>query len=127
MKPQTSVVLAATKVMSEACCLEFSCFASMVWERGRRNGKTLTPGRAYTKVGLREAEKDAFNLALKTIIHLCAFNCLYAWSVDKRLIFDNFILNVSLWYLDKSLRFCEFLCFIFLLTEYVFLYFSSLC
>lgn len=120
MKPQTSVVLAATKVMSEACCSEFPALvpisqALLPWcgERSRRNGKTSLLEGHTIKVGLREAEKDAFNLALKTIIHLCAFNCLYAWSVDKRLIFDNFILNVSLWYLGKRLCFCEFLCFIF--------------
>lgn len=43
-------------------------------------------------MGLREGKKDALNLALKIIIHSFVTTCM---SGEKRLIFGNFISDIS--------------------------------
>lgn len=74
MKPQTSVDL-PLPVMSEACCSEV---LAPLPGCGERAGDPVKPSswKGARRIGQR-GEKDAFNSALKTIIHLLAWDCLH--------------------------------------------------
>ena len=72
---------------------------------------------------LREGEKGCIQFVLEMITHF-SVTASMSGGGERRLIFDNFISNISPCCLDKGFGFCGFLCFVFILTEYRLFFFS---
>lgn len=92
MKPQTSVVLPATKVTSQACCSELPALvltSQVLLSRGGRGA-----GGIHLKVVLRVGEKGCVQFILEIITHL-SVTASMSGGGERRLIFDNFISNIS--------------------------------